>query len=101
MAKDAGGQQMIMNSGIMFCHFSLYVDIQQTLLFKTQVPFFDMLHLLIDDDGANDQRYRDDELCSDQPFANEANAAFTPDFQSFQHSDRIKGREIKGRITTR
>src|SRR5882724_7767550 len=101
MVEDAGGQQMVADGFIVLGHFPLNVEIEQVLLLKTQIPVFDVLHLLIDDDGANDEGYRNDELRGDEPFADETCAASGPDFQPFQHGDRIKGGEIEGRVAAR
>src|SRR6185437_8084666 len=65
---------------------------------KTEIARAGILHLLIDDDRANDKSHGDGELGNDEPFPDKAGSCVHLYTQSLEHRNGLKGGQVKRRI---
>src|SRR6202000_3402341 len=94
----AGGKEPAFKDLEVLLHITLQVHVDEFVPGITEVAVFYMLHLLIDDDGANDENNRGGELRDDEALSDEdgADAGFYPD--ALQNEYRVEGREVDGGV---
>src|SRR5450432_702544 len=98
---QSGSLQLSEHGTKMLFYIPLQIHNNKPVFIITQIPLFNMLNLLVDNRSTNYKYDGNRKLADHQTLSDKNYSGSCLYFNPFQYFDRIKGRQIKRRITPR